>query len=107
RVEVMFPVEDPELKQRIVNEIVPLYLRDNQRARILESTGNYTRARPAANEPRCRSQLALCRLAEGKSPLADAPTAEPIGGKPRKPSNNGSGKSSDDAKSQRRKSRSR
>lgn len=110
RVEVMFPIESESLKERIVNEIIPLYLRDNQRARVLESTGNYTRARPAANEPRYRSQLALCRLAEGKSPIADAPVDPNADAKSssRKPSGNGSTKKSDaeNAKSQRRKSRS-
>ena len=35
RVEVMFPVESPKLKERIVKEIVPIYLRDNVRARLL------------------------------------------------------------------------
>ncbi|HVW37872.1 MAG TPA: polyphosphate kinase 1, partial [Pirellulales bacterium] len=29
RVEVMFPIEAPELKQRVLSEIVPAYLRDN------------------------------------------------------------------------------
>lgn len=109
RVEVMFPIEDSALKERIVSEIVPLYLRDNQRARVLESTGNYTRARPVANEPRCRSQLALCRLAEGKSPIADTGSNEATEAAPRKPSRNGSEKGADEgnSKSQRRKSRSR
>ena len=69
RVEVMFPVEAPELKQRVVSEIVPLYLRDNQRARLLDPSGVYTRAKPADGEAPIRSQLDLCRLAEGVSPL--------------------------------------
>lgn len=77
RVEVMFPVEAEALKERIVNEVIPRYLQDNQRARVLEPTGNYTRARPAANEVRCRSQLDLWNLAEGRTLLATAPTADP------------------------------
>lgn len=70
RVEVMFPVESSELKQRIVNEIIPIYLRDNQRARLLEPSGEYTRAEPTAEQTPSRSQLDLCSLAEGSSPLA-------------------------------------
>lgn len=76
RVEVMFPVEAPELKERIVSEIIPRYLQDNQRARLLEPTGYYTRARPSANEARCRSQLDLWNLAEGRTPQLGAPDAE-------------------------------
>ena len=48
RVEVMFPIEAPELKQRILNEIIPTYLRDNTRARMLQTDGSYTRVQPAA-----------------------------------------------------------
>lgn len=77
RVEVMFPVKAAELKQRIVGEIVPTYLRDNQRARLLEPTGNYTRSRPNANEERYRSQLDLCDLAEGKAPADSEEAATP------------------------------
>lgn len=68
RVEVMFPIESEELKQRIVNDILPVYLRDNSRARLLTPTGNYTRARPNGDEPTHRSQVELCEIAEGKLP---------------------------------------
>ena len=89
RVEVMFPVEAAELKQRIVGEIVPTYLRDNQRARLLEPTGHYTRARSTSNETRYRSQLDLCHMAEGKAPLeADDPAASDEDA-PKKPSRRG------------------
>jgi polyphosphate kinase len=56
RVEVMFPIEAPQLKQRILKEIVPTYLRDNVRTRILLSDGSYTRAEPVDGQPRHRSQ---------------------------------------------------
>jgi polyphosphate kinase len=46
RVEVMFPVEAPELKRRVLTEVVPTYLRDNSRARMLQSDGSYTRVQP-------------------------------------------------------------
>ncbi len=63
RVEVMFPVEAPDLKQRILEEIVPAYLRDNARARILGSDGNYTRVRPREGEAshRCQEELLTMR----------------------------------------------
>lgn len=99
RVEVMFPVEAPELKQRIVNEIVPVYLRDNQRARLLTPTGSYTRARPNGDEPEHRSQSELCQIASGSPMLsydddataaAPEPPAATTPPNAKKPSSNGS-----------------
>ena len=47
RVEVVFPVEDPILKQRIIEEILPRHLEDNTKAWILTRDGSYQRpARP-------------------------------------------------------------
>ena len=59
RVEVMFPIEAPELKQRILEEVIPAYQRDNARARILGSDGNYTRVRPQEGQAlhRCQDEL--------------------------------------------------
>lgn len=42
RVEVMFPVEDPEARQNVKN-ILELYLRDTVKARVLNRDGSYTR----------------------------------------------------------------
>ncbi len=44
RVEVLFPLRDPQLKERICKEILPAYLADNRKARILGSNGQYTLA---------------------------------------------------------------
>lgn len=103
RVEVMFPVEAEELKSRIVDEIIPRYLQDNQRARLLEPTGNYTRARPSANEARCRSQLDLWNLAEGRTPLAETSDPDTEATAPRRrsggSSKNGTSKSGRSSKS--------
>src|SRR5262249_12410802 len=41
RVEVMFPIEQADLRDRILHEIVPAYLMDNVKARILRPDGNY------------------------------------------------------------------
>jgi polyphosphate kinase len=56
RVEVMFPIEAPDLKRRILKEVIPTYLRDNLRTRILQSDGNYVRPKPGPEVPRHRSQ---------------------------------------------------
>ena len=59
RVEVMFPVLDPELRQRVLREIVPTYLADNTRARRLDADGSFRLLRPAAGEParRCQTEF--------------------------------------------------
>ncbi len=43
RVEVLFPLKDPELRRRISQEILPVYLADTRTARILDSDGKFTR----------------------------------------------------------------
>ena len=42
RVEVMFPVRNPDLQQRVI-EILMHYLKDTAKSRILSSSGNYVR----------------------------------------------------------------
>ncbi len=75
RVEVMFPIEAPELKQRILHEIVPIYLRDNVRARVLRPDGTYDRLQPAPGEAPHRCQDELLALRPGLAPIeATAPT---------------------------------
>ena len=45
RIEVMFPLEDDRLKQRVTEEILPALLADNVKARLLTPDGAYGRAR--------------------------------------------------------------
>ena len=47
RVELAWPVEDPALRQRIVDECLNSALKDNLDAWVLNSDGHYTRAVPA------------------------------------------------------------
>ena len=46
RVEVMFPVEDEGLRDRVVDEILGIALTDNAKARRLLPDGSYVRVRP-------------------------------------------------------------
>jgi polyphosphate kinase len=62
RVEAMFPVESEELRRRIVEEIIPAYLSDNRRMRILRPDGTYVRVAADAAAP-YRSQSELLALA--------------------------------------------
>jgi polyphosphate kinase len=61
RVEVMFPVEDPALRARVLNEVLGLALRDNVKARCLQPDGTYTRV--TSLEPLIRCQYELIDLA--------------------------------------------
>ena len=48
RVEVVFPLRDPLLRDRVKNEILAAYLADNVKARILQRGGRYVRETPRA-----------------------------------------------------------
>ncbi len=65
RVEVLFPLKDQELRERICKEILPSYLADNQKARTLGSDGQYRAARPVKGEPKFSVQGHLMKLAGG------------------------------------------
>ena len=62
RVEAMFPIEAPALRKRMLEDIIPLYLQDNVRARTLTPSGGpYVRPQPAEGETRCRAQFELLK----------------------------------------------
>jgi polyphosphate kinase len=65
RVEVMFPVEAEDIRRRIVEEIIPTYLNDNQHTRVLQPDGTYTRP-VAGNSPPHRSQAELLAMAASR-----------------------------------------
>ena len=65
RVEVVFPIEQPELKRRLIHDILATSLADNVKARELLPDGTYRRLTPGPNQPRVRSQqVFLERAAE-------------------------------------------
>ena len=74
RVEVMFPVEAPELKARLVDEVLGLALQDTARARWLQADGRYLRAE--AGPGAVRSQQALISAASRQAPRA--PVLRPV-----------------------------
>ncbi|MBX3411358.1 MAG: polyphosphate kinase 1 [Pirellulales bacterium] len=59
RVEAMFPVDAPELRERILHEIIPAYLRDNVKARLLRADGTYERPTLDFGQPQHRCQIEL------------------------------------------------
>ncbi len=61
RVEVLFPIEPPELKQRVI-DVLMLTLRDNVKAWELQADGSYKRVTPRPGEAAVRSQFRLIEL---------------------------------------------
>lgn len=56
RIEVIFPIEDGNLRERIISELLAAPLRDNTKARLMSVDGSYHLPRLKKNEPRYRSQ---------------------------------------------------
>ncbi len=85
RVEVVFPIKDPLLRERVRHEILDAYLSDNLKARLLQRDGSYIRAwqarggkrrlKPPAGSAAFNAQEFLIALAEGKQPLEAIPLA--------------------------------
>jgi polyphosphate kinase len=56
RVEVLFPVESPDLRRTIIDDILKVHLNDNVQARMLQSDGTYSDVQPRDGEPVLNSQ---------------------------------------------------
>ncbi len=80
RVEVMFPIIAPDLKQRILTEILPMYLRDNMRSRRLQADGVYVRVPRAPGERQHRVQEELLAVRPGLHAVEAAPAHHANGG---------------------------
>ena len=86
RVEVLVPLRDEMLRERVRHEILDAYLADNRKARILLRDATYIRAWQSPHGKRNRkppigaaafsAQDFLIGVAEGKSP-ASLPAAAP------------------------------
>jgi len=66
RVEIVCPVNDPQLRKDLKDEVLGAYLRDNVNARELQPDGSYQRVRPAIGEEAFDSQMYF----EGRLDLA-------------------------------------
>jgi polyphosphate kinase len=77
RVEVLFPIRDAMMCQRIVDEILAAYLADTEKARILLPDSNYVRAYDVStrrpNKPLFNAQEFLIAVAEGRKSADDIP----------------------------------
>jgi polyphosphate kinase len=86
RVEVLFPLKNPLLRDRVVHEILAVYLADNVKARFLQKDGRYLRAwqsphgrskRPPRGAAAFNAQDFLLGLAEGKETIDSIPLPRP------------------------------
>ena len=67
RVEVVFPLRDPLLRERVKNEILAAYLADNVKARILQRGGSYVREEAKGKTAPFSAQEFLIDVAEGQA----------------------------------------
>jgi polyphosphate kinase len=100
RVEVLLPVQDEFLRDRVHHEILDAYLADNRKARLLLPDGSYIRAwqplrgkrnrKPPMGAAAFSAQEFMIQLAEGKQPsmlpgnlLSGKPKPRALAGKER------------------------
>jgi polyphosphate kinase len=86
RVEVLFPLKNPLLRDRVVHEILAAYLADNVKSRFLQKDGRYLRLwqsphgrtkRPPRGAAAFCAQDFLIALAEGSKTPEEIPAAVP------------------------------
>jgi len=80
RVEVMFPVEDPTIRARLLDEVLGFYLRDNVKARRLLVDAQY--ARVTDNGSPFRSQVAHLEAAKRAADSKTAPILRQVAAPP-------------------------
>lgn len=76
RVEVIWPIDQPDLKQRLIQEILATSLADNVKARELLPDGTWRRVKPP-DGARIRSQERFLELALANSQRRQVVTASP------------------------------
>ena len=77
RIEVVFPVEDGRLRERIRGQILEALLRDNMKARYLRSDGSYGRPRRMKGTPAHRCQMELINAATKAASDGALPKSDP------------------------------
>nr|WP_303652672.1 polyphosphate kinase 1 [Paludisphaera mucosa] len=78
RVELMFPIEAPALRSRVIDEILAIALADNVKTRELQADGTYRRLKPKPDAPAVRCQVEFQKLAiEHASSIPMTPVAVP------------------------------
>jgi polyphosphate kinase len=73
RVETVYPIDDPDLRRRLINDILAIELRDNEDARELQPDGTYVPAKRAEGEPSFSAQKYFMAEANARAAAAMAP----------------------------------
>jgi polyphosphate kinase len=68
RVEVIFPVENPEYVRYLRDQMLETYLRDNMRARVMQENGTYQRLQPPSEDKAVDVQEFFMKNSRGKEP---------------------------------------
>ena len=72
RIEVAFPIDDGNLRERLRGQVLETLLHDNVKARFLQANGSYTRPKPRRNVAPRRSQSELLAAANARRELESA-----------------------------------
>jgi polyphosphate kinase len=56
RVELAFPIENPALRDHLINDVLPRFLNDRVKAREMQPNGSYRRLKPEGTEARAQAQ---------------------------------------------------
>lgn len=78
RVEVVFPIENAELKQRMIHEVLGVGLSDNTKSRELLPDGSYRRVQRSADQKPVRSQERFLELAQQAAQKRASPPASHV-----------------------------
>ncbi|NJK91363.1 MAG: hypothetical protein HC904_05735 [Blastochloris sp.] len=70
RVEVIFPIEDPKIKTRLLDQLIPCYLQDNVKTRRLLPDGTHERLKAKETEKASRCQARFVQMAEKENQAA-------------------------------------
>jgi polyphosphate kinase len=65
RIELAWPVEDPILRQRVVDECLNLYLQDGRNAWSLEADGQYAKLEKKGRHVHSAQGILMRRFASG------------------------------------------
>ena len=82
RVEVMCPVLDLSLRQRIKDEVLAAYLADNIKSRFLQRNGNYVHPPRRKGQPGFSAQDFLISVAEGVAGASAIPEPVTVASRP-------------------------
>jgi polyphosphate kinase len=78
RIEVVFPIEDGNLRERCISEVLGFVLQDNVKAHFLQSDGSYKRVQPKRGERPVRCQMKFIARSQA---AAEAERSFPSDGK--------------------------